>query len=153
MSEIVKTLFERAKTSSGVGDLVAMGAIFGLVFVVWLIGMTLWSCRRSARDKRLKRRLGLIEKQIGKKRVVRLWHNGAQTSTVVPDFTDKPSLLMRLDQATEEAGLKSHVGTLVVVMLLTVAGVMAAGYAFTGGLLLGAGVSVLVVLVYEQQWA
>ncbi|GEM_PF-640098 len=147
MSEMLKRLVEGVSGSRGVGDLVALGAVFGLVFVIWLIGMLLWSFRRSAREERLKERLGLIEKQSAKKRVVRLWHNGSQASAVVPGFTQRASLLTRLDQATEEAGLKAHVGGLVLAVLLGVVGVMVGCYMLTGGLLLGAGVSAVAVVV------
>ena len=61
-------------------------AAFGLVMSVWLAGLVVWWSRRKKKTDLVRQRLSAIEQHgsvAGESRVLRLWHEGKEATTVV----------------------------------------------------------------------
>lgn len=121
-------------------------SIFALVFCVWLICVLLWSMRRSAREEKVQRRLGIGgHKNEGKDRILRLWHDGEENTTRVATVEIKRSRLSKMRKTYEEArmSLPFHSFVLAVVGLTLLAFVLI--YGVTGNPIFGLGGAALVV--------
>ena len=84
-------------------DPVLLFSVFGLVLSVWLIAIMAFSIRRAMRVQRVERRLGMDEQE-GPSRVVRLWHEGRETTTTVPLNRSGNILWRRLSQHLRDVG-------------------------------------------------
>src|SRR5262245_52549833 len=73
--------------------LFASVAAFGLVLSLWLMGVVLWARARKRRDDEVQQRLRFAESaitpQTGDGRILRLWLDGREATTVVPGLTDR----------------------------------------------------------------
>ena len=85
-------------------------AAFGLVAALWMGFVMLWTMRRSARDRSVQERLGLLEATRGPDRVLRLWREGGLASTTVPGSVQAMSWLKKLRRAHYQAGLNPEIG-------------------------------------------
>src|SRR5881275_560330 len=90
--------------------LIAAGAAFGLVLAIWVAAILLWSIRKSARERSIQERLGLLTTEQGPERVLRLWREGAVVSTTVPGASAQMSYLMRFRRLHYQAGLGLDMG-------------------------------------------
>lgn len=78
-------------------------SVFGLVLAIWLIGVFWWSNKRTSRTNRLQERLGLREEVDSDAKVLRLWKDGEEATTIVA-ATKTSSLRERMDQLRRDAG-------------------------------------------------
>jgi tight adherence protein B len=116
--------------------LVQAGALFGLIFVLWMGGLLFWSMKRRQREQAIEQRLDLHETAAGTDRVLRLWHeDDVATVTVRGGLTSK-SLLARLQAAHKQANIAADP----LQTLLGLAGAATllafAAFTFTGNVLL-----------------
>jgi len=101
-------------------DLFLAVSVFGLILAVWVIFVLLRSTRRSAKAKKVERRLELAEQELDEGRVLRLWHDGKEATTTVPLKSRQGSLWQRLDRLRHDAGWEVPLQTI----LLGLVGVM-----------------------------
>lgn len=93
-------------------NLLITGSVFGLVLAVWVTGVWVWRLRRSSRAQMVEQRLGLAAMEGGQGRVLRLWHEEGEATTVVPGAATKRAPLMgRLDQLLKDAGWETRATT------------------------------------------
>jgi len=87
-------------------------AVFGLVMALWVGGVVFWSAHRRAKVKVLRRRLGLEPAEDGEGRVLRLWHEGQESTLRVPGRRQRLSIGKRLDRIRVDAGFRTPLHTL-----------------------------------------
>lgn len=124
-------------------NLIVTVLAFGLVLSLWLIGAFVWLAQRSAQRRSMEARLGLREEESGTK-VLRLWRDGEEVTTNVPQLSKRASLREWLDRMRREAGWQAPTHSVVFgvvggLTLLFVMGLALTGSAFAGvgGLLAG----------------
>lgn len=124
------------------------GAAFGLVISLWLLVVLFVSTRRLEKEKAVARRLGEISPEQDHVRVLRLWHEGEQVTTLVPVESGWHKIASRLQQLPVDAGWNSPVHSI----LLGVAGVTlllcTLTIAITGNLISGFGVVLAVPTLF-----
>jgi len=98
-------------------------AAFVLVLGLWLIAVLLWRMWQARRKQLVDQRLGLGE-AVGPTRQLRLWHDGKEAITRVPDLSFRPTLSQRLERTRQDAGFQVPLQTLVL-MLVGLAGLTA----------------------------
>lgn len=82
-------------------------SVFGLALSLWSAGVLLYARRRSRRNRRVAERLGLIDGGSDAERVLHLWHDGRDATTIVPDHAPGRGWGGRLDQIRRDAGLEA----------------------------------------------
>jgi tight adherence protein B len=91
-------------------SLFAAVATFGLVISLWLIGVLVWSDRRKRKAAQVQQRLEYARSatpHVGSGgRVLRLWHEGKEATTVVPGMTPA-GILVRLERYFAAAGVET----------------------------------------------
>lgn len=95
------------------------GAAFGLVLSVWLVGLVLWSMRIKRRAEKVGVRLKLVEPlannpDAGGERVLRLWHEGREATTIVPGLTGPQGVMGRIEKLRIDAGMESTLESVLV---------------------------------------
>ena len=133
-------------------------AAFGLVLSVWLVGVLFWSMRKKKRIDEVADRLKLVQ-SAGVKysampdesdgRVLRLWRDGQEATTIVPGLDDSNGLLASLERTRINAGLESTLRSLILggFGLLAFTGTVA--YLLTDNVMMAiAGPIAVAVLVY-----
>jgi tight adherence protein B len=128
-------------------NLLVFGATFGLVISLWFLLVLAWSARHRRRAQQIQRRLGLSDAQPAHTRVLRLWREGHEATTVAPQ-APATSLRQRLGRLPQDAGLDIPLPAL----LLTVLGVATAAAAavtlMVGSLVAGIGAAATVVILF-----
>lgn len=124
-------------------------AAFGLVLSVWLVGVLLWSARRRGRDRQLRERLSFedtsgISPQGG--RVLRLWHEGREATTVVPGLSGDGGIGAWMEKVRADAGLEAAVPQILLTLLSALGVVALAAFLITSSLMV-AGLAVAGALV------
>lgn len=113
-------------------DLLMAVAIFGLVVTVWGIGILLWYRHRKSQLEKIQQRLGLFDPQPGDRRVLRLWHDGREVSTIVPGAVGRAPLGQQIEAACRDAGWNVSAGTFLLICLMVSGLLMLIGMAITG---------------------
>src|SRR5579859_2586417 len=89
---------------------------FGLVLSIWLVGVLLWSLRKKKRIDQVADRLKLVQSAGAKYsaipddsegRVLRLWRDGQEATTVVPGRDSSHGFVAGLERYRIDAGLES----------------------------------------------
>lgn len=110
-------------------------AAFGLVLSVWCLVLLLISLRRKAHDRRIAQRLGLGGTETEGARVLRLWNDNQDATTVVPGTSSMEQWITQLKAMPQEMGWNVPLRSIV----LGLAGVMslmfASALAYTGNLI------------------
>ena len=111
--------------------LVSVISAFGLVLSLWVIMVLAWSVRRALRVQRVERRLGLSE-DTGPSRVVRLWHEGQETTTTVPDVQFSKGLWRRIERYFASAGWQTPASMILLGLIVTAALALAVTWILLG---------------------
>jgi tight adherence protein B len=131
-------------------NIIAAGSAFAIVLAVWLAVLLLWSRRRTHRDREVHGRLGLTPKVEPGGRVLRLWHDGQEATTLVVKGRRLGTLWARLDRMREAAGYTTEVEVLLG-MVLGAAGIaFLIVYALTQHLIAALGVGSGVIMVWQM---
>src|SRR5688572_22532909 len=89
-----------------------------MLCALWFAGLFLFSMRRSSRSKALQDRLADSGPSGAEtKRVLSLWHDGVVSTTVVAGQTSRPPLAVRLEIIRREAGFKTDMRALLMVLV------------------------------------
>jgi len=124
--------------------LLLAAGVFGVVLSLWLIGLLLWSMRQTTRSRQMAQRLGEFDPAGEPVRVLRLWHEGEEATTVVPADSWLNRRLHQLRHLPEDAGWDMPLRS----MVMGLAGAMLLGavltYAFSHLLIPSLGVAVAI---------
>ena len=128
-------------------------AAFGLVLCIWLAGMVIWWSRKSKKSNLVKDRLKAIETHgsVGEGRVLRLWHEGQEATTVVPGAAVSRGFLASLDDMRIQAGWETPLSSAILGIVGICAMVAAAGYLMTSMVfvaMLGPVATLIIVYIY-----
>lgn len=115
-------------------------SVFGLIFAIWSAVVLIWSRRRAVHEEKVERRLSFAPPEVEGSRVLRLWHDGKETTTSVPERSGR-TVIQRLDQQFIDAGWNIRSGPLLFVVLPLVTLTFAASsHVFLSNALLGVGI-------------
>src|SRR5439155_18715798 len=95
-----------------VGALLVAVAAFGFVFSIWMVVLLLYTGKRKAQSDMIADRMGMARPAIGEGRVLRLWHDGKEATTLVPGLPQRRDLLERLEQMRLDAGWQTPAQTI-----------------------------------------
>lgn len=124
-------------------------AVFGLVFSVWCICILLWLGRYLLRLKVVQKRLGVTAKETGESRTLRLWREMYKDGEG-PQLLRKLSRRERLERFGQAAGWQTPAQTVILGLVGASGLAFLATYAFGGGILLAAGVSASIMLIFSE---
>jgi Flp pilus assembly protein TadB len=113
-------------------------AAFGLVLSLWLMAVLMWSDRRKRRASALQKRLDYVRDAgaAAKGRVLRLWHDGKEETTVVPGMTPT-GIRVRLNRYCAAAGVVTPLATAIPMLGGILVLVIGIGYIITSNLVIG----------------
>lgn len=121
-------------------------AVFGLVLALWVLALLGWSLVKARQAQRIEQRLGLGPSgQPLKGRHLRLWHDGQEATTLVPEGMHRFSPIYQLDRLRQDAGVEIPASTLLLLGLGVTLMLALTVYTLTSGSWLLALVSMLVV--------
>lgn len=128
-------------------NIIAMVAVFGLVFSVWCICIVLWFGQYIGRLRSVQKRLGIVKNENDESETLRLWRETEQEArSDIP--LEKPTLAEQLERLRQAAGWQATAQT----VILRVIGAAILGFVITyllrGGITLGLGVSVAIVVAF-----
>lgn len=106
-------------------DWIIRVSVFGLVLSLWSAGALVYARRRGRRNRQVAQRLGLIDGVSDAERVLHLWHEGEEATTIVTDRAPGRGWVGRLDQIRRDAGLETA-ARLVLLVPVAVVGVVGA---------------------------
>jgi len=98
-------------------NLVAMMAIFGLVFSVWCICIFLWFGKYLSRLQSVQKRLGIEQKETKESHTLRLWRENQQNTRNV-FMAEKLTLAEHLDRLRRSAGWPMPAHTIILGVIL-----------------------------------
>jgi len=84
-------------------NIIAMMAVFGLVFSVWCICIFLWFGKYISRLQSVQKRLGIVNKETEETHTLRLWRE-TQQNTGIAFLAEKLTLQERLERLRRSAG-------------------------------------------------
>ncbi|MHC4271592.1 MAG: type II secretion system F family protein [Planctomycetota bacterium] len=128
-------------------NIIVIITVFGLVFSIWCICVFLWLGKYLIRLKAIQERLGIIRKESGETKTLRLWRE-VQEETGTAFKEDKLSLKERLEAYRKDVGWNAPAsivflgvfGAIILVFLIT--------FVLTGGWLIGLALSLGVIIVF-----
>lgn len=122
---------------------------FILVLSLWLIGMLIWATKRRKRDDQVRYRLEMVSTRpsVGSERVLRLWHDGKEATTIVPGRRDE-TLPARMQKMLLDAGMETQLSNAVIGLSIALVIVAIGAFAFTSSFFvaIAAPIAVLVVI-------
>ncbi len=116
---------------------VLLVSAFGLVFSIWCIGLLVMALRRRVHDEAIRRRLGFNEDGPGRSRVLRLWVDGHEAATVVPQNRRTDGLKASLERLRRQADWQAPLSSLVLGLFGTVVAAFLAGVLLAQSVLMG----------------
>lgn len=125
-----------------------MAATFGLIISLWFAVMLIWSARRAARLRSVEQRLGLIEQDSGAGRVLRLWHDGHESTTVVPERSARQALFARLEKMRQDAAWETPLRSILLGLAGAMGGVFVLTLVLTGSVMIGVGAMLAIALLF-----
>lgn len=124
------------------------GSVFGLIFSLWFIGMLLSYLRRAINRQRLEQRLSPGE---GRKsegtRVLRLWHEGRVTTTMVPGRRLSTHVSARINETCEALGWDLPPVTIIFAFLGLISLAFAIALGLTGRILVALAACTAVIVI------
>jgi tight adherence protein B len=128
-------------------NVIAMMAVFGLVFSIWCICIFLWFGRYIGRLKSVQRRLGIVKKESEESHTLRLWRE-TQQNAATAFAKQRLTLQEQLERLRRSAGWPMPAQTVIMgVIAATIIG-FAAVYFFTGRITWASGISIGIVIVF-----
>lgn len=124
-----------------------VASAFALVMSIWLIGVLWWSSRRAAKHRQLKQRLRFEEAHDDHARVLRLWKDGEEATTTVPN--EQLSVRKRLDKLCKDAGWQVPIQTVLLGLVGASCLCFVVGFILTKSPLVGASAAIVVVLGFR----
>jgi len=126
-------------------NIIAMMAVFGLVFSVWCICIFLWFGKYISRLQSVQKRLGIVKKETGEKHTLRLWRE-TQQQAMTAFSAKKLTLQEKLERLRRSAGwpMPAHIVVLGVIVA-DILGFMAV-YFLTGRMTWAFGTSIAIVV-------
>jgi tight adherence protein B len=128
-------------------NIIAMMAVFGLVFSIWCICIFLWFGKYISRLQSVQTRLGIVRKETDESHTLRLWRE-TQQNTAAALSEQKLTLQERMDTLRRSAGWRMPAHTVFLgVLVATILGFIGI-YFFTGRITWAVGASIGIVVVF-----
>lgn len=128
-------------------NIIAMMAVFGLVFSIWCICVFLWFGKYLSRLQSVQKRLGIVEKETDESHTLRLWRE-RQKEIASESEVEKLTLQERLERLRGAAGW--HAPAQIVILGVVGAAILSfvVTYLLGGGIMLGFSISIMIVIVF-----
>jgi tight adherence protein B len=129
---------------------------FGLILSLWLVGVLLWVMRKKKRMNAVAHRLKLVQSAGAKHnalsdeaegRVLRLWRDGREATTVVPGLDGSQGLVAGLERYRIDAGLESPLRSLILGGLGLIAFAATVAYLLTTSVMMTLAAPIAVVIL------
>lgn len=130
-------------------NVIAMVAVFGLVFSIWCICIFLWLAKYLIRLQSVQRRLGIVEKETDESQTLRLWRETKQETGDV-NLTGELTLGERFERLRQTAGWRAPAHMVILRIIGTAVLGFVVTYLFGGGITLAFGISATILAVF---WA
>ena len=127
-------------------NVIAMMAVFGLVFSIWCICIFLWFGKYISRLQSVQTRLGIVRKETDESHTLRLWRESQQTTAASSE--QKPTLWERIEKLIRATGWHTPIHTIILGIIAAILVSFAAVYFFTGRMTWAFGASIGVVVVF-----
>lgn len=121
---------------------------FVMVLALWMAGVWLWALRRTRDVQRRRERLGLVSTGGESARMLRLWHEGEQATTWVPEQGRRRTVGSRLKETHEAAGFTTPLQSILFGLLGALAGTGLVAFLWTSSVIAAAGSAVAVLLIF-----
>lgn len=131
-------------------DLLIMAAVFVLILSVWLGIVLFWSSRRVLKRKQVEQRLGILAGTDGESRVLHLWHDTGEATTLVPGAAPRYTISQRVTRTFHEAGMDAPLLVIFSGLALTMALVFGLAYLFLGHLVLSIICGIVPAMVFKM---
>ncbi|MHC4293135.1 MAG: type II secretion system F family protein [Planctomycetota bacterium] len=128
-------------------NIIVLVTVFGLVFSIWCICIFLWLGKYLLRLKAIQERLGLIRKESGETKTLRLWRE-VQEETGTAFKEDKLSLQEKLEAFRKDVGWNAPAFMVFLGVFGAVILVFLLAYVLTGGWLIGLAASLAVIIAF-----
>ncbi|MGB2865059.1 MAG: type II secretion system F family protein [Sedimentisphaerales bacterium] len=128
-------------------NIIAMVAIFGLVFSVWCICVFLWFGQYLSRLQSVQKRLGIVKKDTDESKTLRLWRE-RQREITGDSVLEKLTLQERMERLRDAAGWHAPAQMVILGVVGTAMLSFVVTYLLGGGPMLGLGISVAIVVVF-----
>jgi len=128
-------------------NIIAMIAIFGLVFSVWCICIFLWFGQYLSRLQLVQKRLGIVKKDTDESKTLRLWRE-RQQEIEGDSVLVKLTLGERLERFKEAVGWHAPAQMVILGVVGTAILSFVVTYLLGGGIMLGFGISIAVVISF-----
>jgi tight adherence protein B len=126
-------------------NIIAMMAVFGLVFSIWCICIFLWFGKYLSRLQSVQKRLGIVKKETGESHTLRLWRENQQSTGNVSSER-KLTLQEHMEKLRRSAGwpMSAHIVILGVIIGAILGFVLV--YLFTNRITWAFGTSLVIVV-------
>jgi tight adherence protein B len=128
-------------------NIIAMMAVFGLVFSVWCICIFLWFGKYLGRLQSVQKRLGIVKKETEESHTLRLWRENQQNTANVLS-SERLTISERLDRLRRSAGWPMPAYTVILGVVVVTFLVFIGVYIFTGRITWAVGTSIVIVIVF-----
>lgn len=128
-------------------DILVMALVFGMVLAVWLAGVILWMRQRTYRSRYIEKRLGFADPGLGDRRVLRLWKDGKESTTTVPNR--RRPVFELIEDTCHRAGWDVPAASFVFSLLSLSTLVFAVVLVVTQNLLIAVGIIVAVLFCFQ----
>ncbi|HEY8749609.1 MAG TPA: type II secretion system F family protein [Tepidisphaeraceae bacterium] len=133
-------------------------AAFGLVLSIWLVGVVFWSLRKKRQVDEVGERLKLVQ-SVGTNRsgsgsddatdgrILRLWRDGKEATTIVPGLDGSSGMVRNLERFRVDAGLESSLRGLILAGMALVGFSAVVTYLLTSSAMMGAAAPIAVAIL------
>jgi tight adherence protein B len=123
---------------------ILMVSVFVLVFCTWSTCVILWVIQYIKQQRRVRQRLGIGDAETQKAQALQLWREGRRTGGR-REYSERDSLAARLERLRTQAGWKTPVPAVFLMVMAVAALALTVALILGGGVWLGLGAAVIVV--------
>lgn len=135
-------------------DLLIQGSLLILLLSLWAAVAILWRQRQQNRQQQIQNRLNSLAVGLPKERILRLWHDGQESTTVVPYISPTRHHLARLEELFRSGGIETPLPKVLCILSLSAVVSAFMVLSFTGSFVGALGVALaffVIPWIYLQQ--
>ncbi|MHC4131240.1 MAG: type II secretion system F family protein [Planctomycetota bacterium] len=137
-------------TSIELLNIIIIITVFGLVFSIWCICVFLWLGKYLIRLKAIQERLGIIRKESGETKTLRLWREVQEESGTTAFKEDNLSLKEKLEAFRKDVGWNAPVSVVFLGVFGVVILAFLIAFVLTEGWLIGLAASLGVIIAFTS---
>jgi Flp pilus assembly protein TadB len=132
-------------------NIIIIITVFGLVFSIWCICVFLWLGKYLIRLKAIQERLGIIRKESGETKTLRLWREVQEESEVSTAFVEeKLSFSEKIEAFRKDIGWHAPVPIVFLSLFGIVLLVFIISFIITGSILIGLAIPLVIIVIFTS---